>query len=293
MKVASKGIIIYGVISLHTLQGGVIFSASSGQWADDSMWQGGAKPLITDQAIGGDNHIIELNTTQESGNFLSNATLNVNNGGTLNTSGVNIGQGGAIGGVINLYTGGTINSANRINVNSVVASGDAYLNMYGGTFNVTGDNGFIGTFGNGDGTGTSNFNFDSGIINAAGFLVKPDTSDNLTIVNWNSANSSGAGIDFHLTSSGINANNSEYYTDFGTSTTFNFVGSNFSIGDEITLITSDSETLYTNHENVTINGIDGQLSVSGNDLILTVVPEPTSSALIGIASLSLIIRRKR
>jgi len=284
----------------------VVSTTSSGDWSDTAIWNNATLPTIDDQAyISSVDHNVTISQTQSSGNILINGGVVVQNGGHYDGGAINIGQGGGGTPTLTVLTGGQVSLTQRLNVASEIESGNAVLNLYGGSINTTLDptelNNGLNTFGV-DG-GSSTINLQAGSITTSGFLMNTAplsnstrTYDTATTINWESASSLGAGVSIYLTESGVNAYHASTtlnFTDFGFDTTFNFNGSNFNIGDEITLMSSASETEYMNYQNVNITGLDGQLSVSGTDLILTVVPEPTSAGLLGMGIMTVLMRRKR
>lgn len=287
-----------------SLEAAVIDTLNSGNWQDTGTWTGGVLPGIVDAAHIVSTHTVTVNQAHDIEGLLHDGSVILNSGAILEVSGgTNIGHSFNNSATITLNSGSQLNCSSRLNVGSHVNSGNNVINLNGGAITVTGLSGNVRfeAINTNGGSGTMNLN--SGSLTAQGFSAVRRGTSSQTILNWNSASSAGAGVTFNLTASGtyvdtFNSNTNTLFTDFGTGTTFNFNGANFVEGNVITLMTSTSETAYTNYNNINITGfgstgLGGVLSVSGNNLMLTVVPEPTSAALLGLGGIILLGRRKR
>ena len=216
----------------------------------------GSQVLLTGGAL----IVGDSNSTTFSGSINGNA-------GSL----TKVGTGGLDLAGANNYTGPTTINGGRLTVNGSLVSPVTVSN--GGTLGGTG-------------------NLTSVTVNPGGQLAPGDALGQLSI-SGNLILASGAMMDFELdtpsTSDEINmplgnlSLNSQQFSDFDFTWSANFGPGNYELID----FGSSSGSLGGNTSG-TIDGLPATLAVQGNDLVLTVVPEPSTLALLGAGAIGLL-----
>lgn len=287
MKKLTKTIIIAALTASHvTLAANIAFNngGGDGSWETATNWVGGALPTSTDSAQIQAN--ASLSSAQNvSGVLVYTAELVINSGGSITaTSVVNIGQATTTDGILTINTGGTLTTTNGISLGPQSVNASGTLNLNGGTINSA--NHIVGRGNTGATRAESFLNFNAGTASFRNFEFNDIDLTNV-VFNWALSGTS--------TVANISVTSASFANDLAAVDTFNFTGGTLVNGDVVTLI-SGSGGAFNNLSGIAVTGIasGGVLSQVGNDLVLTVIPEPSSLMLLtgGLLSLAFYRRRK-
>ena len=217
-------------------------------------------------------------------------------GGTLNTSTFELQlRSGAVARTSDLYVGNN----GILNVNSgglIDMAGAAVYLFVGSTANVGGFD--I------SGAGTVNFFSGSTYSVQKGFSVLDGTVNFETGSTFNGAQDFVVvGADGILQFSGLTGGNATTVTvsagtnvDFQAGSTLDLSFSGATQGETYTLV-SGIGVSYNNFTNVNVSGLDpgltAQLNYNADSITVDIIPEPSSTSLLGLAGLALIMRRRK
>ncbi len=205
--------------------------------------------------------------------------------------------------ILIVRSGHTLNLSADFNLSGIPTlvgqtGGGGTVNQSAGTFttsNLSVGSGATGTF---NVSGNANLMASSVSLTNSSTLSLADDSANISSSSLNI--SAGSTLDFTLGASGVNAIDVSGLLTIDSGALLNIDGSGYTGGAgtiELVNFGSNSGT-FTDPSNINISGFTGYNTVIGYDadslfLTATAVPEPSSVALLGIASTALILRRRK
>lgn len=275
-------------ITTPGLQAATISYNGDGDWSTDANWIGGLQPVAGDDANIQDNEDVTVTVAGEVARnvwLYRNASLTVSAGGDLNATGsVRANQNGGVAGTttstVNV-TGGSLTAGSLLTatVGGSAINNYGIFNISGGTVTVNG-NISVGTPANN--WGEFNIIGDSATIvtTGAGDFILGGVSSNGGTVSYTTSTTgvSSIGVADNIT---LDATTSHLVMNLG-----NY---DYSNGDSFTLATYGG-TLTGEFSSINIGY--KSIDYSGGAIVLT-VPEPSSTALLGLGGLGLLLRRKR
>jgi hypothetical protein len=273
------------------LQAATIRYNGDGDWSTDANWNTGSQPVAGDDAYIENNEDVTVTVAGEVARnvwLYRNASLTISAGGDLNATGsVRANQNGGV----NPPGGGTTSTINvtggSLTAGSLLTAtvGGSATNNYG-IFNISG--GTVTVNGNINvGTPANNWG-EFNIIGDSATIVTTGGGDLIV----GGASSNGGTLSYTTTTTGVSSIGVADSITLDATTShlvMNLGNYDYSNGYSFTLATySGTLTGEFSSINIGYKSID----YSGGAIVLT-VPEPSSTALLGLGGLGLLLRRKR
>ncbi|GEM_PF-4185060 len=287
MKKLTKTIIV-AALAASQIASAATFNNGAGDnlWETPGNWVGGVLPTSSDGVDISSN--VTLSSSATTANTLIRSfEFTLDSGAVYTTGNSNVGQANS-NGIVTINTGAsyTINTTASMNLavgNTVNGSGT--LNLNGGTISLGGS--LQGVGGSGATRAESFVNFNAGTGSFRNFSFSDADLTNV-VFNWALSGTS--------TVANISVTSASFVNNLAKVDTFNFGANTLVNGDVVTLVSGVAGTTYSNLAGIAVTGIasGGVISQVGNDLVLTVIPEPSSLMLLtgGLLSLAFYRRRK-